>query len=70
MDVKVTTLDGKAAGSISLSDEVFGLEPRADILARTVRWQLAKRQAGTHKTKKRGEISLTTASPRPVWPTM
>jgi large subunit ribosomal protein L4 len=61
MDVKVTTLDGKSAGSISLSDEVFGLEPRADILARTVRWQLAKRQAGTHKTKKRGEISLTTA---------
>ena len=61
MDVKVTTLEGKAAGSISLSDEVFGLEPRPDILARTVRWQLAKRQAGTHKTKKRGEISLTTA---------
>lgn len=61
MDVKVTTLDGKAAGSISLSDEVFGLEPRADILARTVRWQLAKRQSGSHKTKKRGEISLTTA---------
>ena len=61
MDVKVTTLEGKAAGSISLSDEVFGLEPRSDILARTVRWQLAKRQAGTHKTKKRGEIALTTA---------
>lgn len=61
MDVKVTTLEGKAAGSISLSDDVFGLEPRPDILARTVRWQLAKRQAGTHKTKKRGEISLTTA---------
>lgn len=61
MDVNVTTLDGKAAGSISLADEVFGLEPRSDILARTVRWQLAKRQAGTHKTKMRGEIARTTA---------
>ena len=61
MDLKVTTLDGKSAGSISLADEVFGLEPRPDILARTVRWQLAKRQAGTHKTKRRGEIERTTA---------
>ena len=61
MDLKVTTLDGKSAGSISLADEVFGLEPRSDILARMVRWQLAKRQAGTHKTKKRGEIERTTA---------
>ena len=61
MDLNVTTLDGKSAGSISLADEVFGLEPRSDILARTVRWQLAKRQAGTHKTKKRGEIERTTA---------
>lgn len=61
MDLKVTTLDGKSAGSITLADEVFGLEPRSDLLARTVRWQLAKRQAGTHKTKKRGEIERTTA---------
>ena len=60
MDHKVTTLDGTAAGSIALPDEIFGLEPRADILQRMVRWQLAKRQAGTHKTKMRGEISLTT----------
>jgi large subunit ribosomal protein L4 len=61
MDLKVTTLEGKAAGSISLADEIFGLEPRSDILARTVRWQLAKRQAGTHKSKTRGEIARTTA---------
>jgi len=61
MDVQVTTLDGKSAGSISLADEIFGLEPRTDILARTVRWQLAKRQAGTHKTKTRGEVDRTTA---------
>ncbi len=60
MDLKVTTLDGKAAGSIVLADEIFGLEPRVDILQRMVRYQLSKRQAGTHKTKMRGEISATT----------
>ena len=61
MDVKVTTLDGKSAGSIALDDGIFGLEPRADILQRMIRWQLSKRQAGTHKTKMRGEIAATTA---------
>ena len=61
MELKVTTLDGKSDGTVVLSDEVFGLEPRVDILQRMVRWQLAKRQAGTHKTKMRGEISATTA---------
>lgn len=61
MDFKVTTLDGKSAGSITVPDDIFGLEPRSDILARTVRWQLAKRQAGTHKSKTRGEINMTGA---------
>jgi large subunit ribosomal protein L4 len=61
MDHKVTSLDGKADGSIALPDEIFGVEPRADILQRMVRYQLSKRQAGTHKTKTRGEIALTTA---------
>src|SRR5258706_8603320 len=60
MDHKVTTLDGKASGTVALPDEIFGLEPRADILQRMVRYQLSKRQAGTHKTKMRGEISATT----------
>jgi len=60
MDLKVKTLDGKAAGSVTLSDEIFGLEPRTDIIQRVVRWQLAKRQAGSHKTKTRGEIAFTT----------
>jgi len=61
MDLKVTTLEGKDAGKVSLSDSVFGLEPRADILQRMVRWQLARRQQGTHKTKGRSEISRTGA---------
>ncbi|MBB4301610.1 large subunit ribosomal protein L4 [Rhodobium orientis] len=59
MDIEVKTLDGASAGSLTLSDEVFGLEPRGDILQRVVRWQLAKRQAGTHKTKGRAEIART-----------
>ncbi|MCB1387112.1 MAG: 50S ribosomal protein L4 [Nitratireductor sp.] len=61
MDVNVTTLDGKASGKISLSEAVFGLEPRADILQRMVRYQLAKRRAGTHDVKNRGEVSRTGA---------
>ena len=46
----MTSMDGSAAGSLELSDAIFGLEPRADLIARMVRWQLAKRQAGAHKT--------------------
>jgi large subunit ribosomal protein L4 len=61
MKLDITTFDGGAAGgSVDLSDEVFGLEPRADLLARCVRWQLAKRQAGTHATKGRSDINRTT----------
>ncbi len=60
MKIKAINLESKAAGSVELSDEVFGLEPRADILHRVVRWQLARRQAGTHKTKTRGETSYST----------
>ncbi len=59
MKFGITTLDGAAAGSVVVSDDVFGLEPRKDILYRMVRWQLAKRQAGTHKTKGRSEINRT-----------
>src|SRR5258708_25446581 len=59
MELKVTTLEGKAAGSIQLSDEIFGLEPRKDIIARCVQWQLNKRQAGTHKTQGRADVWRT-----------
>ena len=61
MDLNVTTLEGKAAGKISLSDAIFGLEPREDIIARVVRWQLAKKQQGTHKALGRAEVSRTGA---------
>ena len=60
MKANVIKLDAKSAGSIDLDDSVFGLEPRADILHRVVRYQLAKRQAGTHKVKTRSETSYST----------
>lgn len=60
MELEVKTLDGAAAGSITVSDEIFGLEPRTDLIHRVVRWQLAKRQAGTHKAKQRAEINGST----------
>jgi large subunit ribosomal protein L4 len=59
MELKVTTLDGEAAGSVELSDTIFGLVPRSDILQRCVVWQLAKRQRGTHDVKNRAEINRT-----------
>jgi len=61
VEIKITTIAGKAAGEIKLSDEIFGLDPREDILQRVVRWQLAKKQQGTHKAKGRAEISRTGA---------
>jgi large subunit ribosomal protein L4 len=59
MELKVTTLDGEAAGSVDLPDAIFGLKPRPDILQRCVVWQLAKRRSGTHAVKNRGEIART-----------
>jgi large subunit ribosomal protein L4 len=60
MELKVTTLDGKSAGKVSVSDDVFGLEPRADILHRMVRYQELKRQQGTHNTRQRSDVTGTT----------
>jgi large subunit ribosomal protein L4 len=61
MKADVTTLDAKKAGTVELSDAVFGLEPRPDILQRMVRYQLAKRRAGTVSVKDRSQITGTTA---------
>src|SRR5688500_15721069 len=60
MKLDITTLEGATAGSVDLNEAIFGLEPRADLLARCVRWQLAKRQAGTHAVKNRSDINRTT----------
>ena len=59
MKAKVLHLDQDATSDIELSDSIFGLEPRSDLLQRVVVWQLAKRRAGTHKVLTRGEINRT-----------
>jgi large subunit ribosomal protein L4 len=59
VELKVTTLDGKKSGSVTVSDAIFGLEPRPDIIHRCVVWQLAKRQRGTHEVKNRADIART-----------
>jgi large subunit ribosomal protein L4 len=60
MKLDVIKLDGKKAGSVELGEDIFGLEPRADILHRVVRWQRNNAQAGTHKVKTRSETSYST----------
>ena len=59
MELKILSLDGKQAGSATLSDAIFALEPRKDLIQRAVNWQLAKRQRGTHKIKFKDEINRT-----------
>ena len=60
MKLDVKTLEAAKAGTLDVSDAIFGLEPRVDIIHRVVQWQLAKRQQGTHQAKSRGEINRTT----------
>ncbi|MGL4426655.1 MAG: 50S ribosomal protein L4 [Alphaproteobacteria bacterium] len=63
MDVIVRNFENQEVGSLVLDPSIFGVEPRPDILARVVRWQLAKRRSGNHKTKGVSEISGTTRKP-------
>ncbi len=63
MKADIISLDAKSVGNLDLSDDIFGAEVRGDILQRVVRWQLAKRQAGTHKAKIRSEVHGTTKKP-------
>ena len=63
MQLNVVTLDNKPAGTIEVADAIFGVPVRADILSRMVNYQLAKRRAGTHKTKGISDISGTTKKP-------
>jgi large subunit ribosomal protein L4 len=59
MEMTITSLDGEKAGSVTVSDAIFGLEPRSDLIHRCVAWQLAKRQRGTHEVKNRADIDRT-----------
>lgn len=59
MKTKVLNLENKASGEVELKDEIFGLEPRADLIQRVIVWQLAKRRSGQHKVLTRAEINRT-----------
>ncbi len=63
MKIAIKTLDNGEAGEAELPDEIFAANPRADIMARVVHWQLAKRRSGNHKVKGMGEVSGTTKKP-------
>ncbi len=63
MQVAITTLDNAEAGTAELPDAIFAATPRADIMARVVHWQLAKRRSGNHKVKGMSEVSGTTKKP-------
>jgi large subunit ribosomal protein L4 len=63
MKFDIYDIDAKAAGSAELPDEIFGIAPRPDIIARVIHWQLAKRRSGNHKVKGMGEVSGTTRKP-------
>ena len=59
MELQITSLDGKNVGSVTLKDDMFGLEPRVDLLHRMVRYQQLKAMAGTHDVKHRSEGTRT-----------
>jgi len=59
MKINVTTLEAQTAGELDLADAIFGLEPRADLLQRMIRYQLLKRMAGTHHAQDRSEVNVT-----------
>ena len=61
MKIKSLNLNNKSGKEVTLDDSIFGISPRPDIMARVVRWQLAKRRLGNHSVKTRGEIKMTTA---------
>ena len=63
MKIDIITLDNGSAGTAELPDDIFGAEPRTDIMARVVHWQQSKRRAGTHKVKGMGEVQGTTKKP-------
>src|SRR4029078_8306724 len=63
MKCPVITFDNETVGEIDLSDTVFDVTPRKDILARMVNWQLAQPRAGTHQAKAISDVSATTNKP-------
>ncbi len=61
MKIKSLSLSNKSGKEIELNEKVFGIDPRSDIMARVVRWQLAKRRLGNHSVQTRSDVKMTTA---------
>ena len=61
MKIKSLTLANKFGKEIELNEKVFGIDPRSDVVARVIRWQLAKRRLGNHSVKTRSDVKMTTA---------
>src|SRR5918998_6849203 len=59
MKVKVQTLDARKGGDLELNDEIFGIEPRSDILHRVVTWQLTNRRAPARAARERSDVART-----------
>ena len=61
MKIKSLSLGNKSGKDITLNQKIFGIEPREDIIARIIRWQLAKRRSGNHSVQTRSNVKMTTA---------
>ena len=61
MKIKSLSLSNKSGKDITLNQKIFGIEPREDIIARVIRWQLAKRRLGNHSVQTRSQVKMTTA---------
>jgi large subunit ribosomal protein L4 len=61
LKIKSLSLNNKSGKEIELNDKVFGIDPRSDIMARVVRWQLAKKRLGNHSVQTRSDVKMTTA---------
>lgn len=60
MKTDISSIEGKKVGTIDLSDNIYGLKPRSDILHRVVKWQLSRKRQGSRKVKTRSEITGST----------
>lgn len=61
MKIKSLSLSNKLGKDITLNQKIFGIEPREDVIARIIRWQLAKRRSGNHSVQTRSNVKMTTA---------
>ena len=61
LKIKSLNLNSKSTKDVNLNEQVFGVKPKEDIIARVIRWQLAKRRMGNHSVQTRSDVKMTTA---------